>query len=239
MLRKSATALHTASRQLFKNKKAFAIMTAIYILLLTTVYAFFTTKEATRGQVVITLALALLAPLLFFVLQAGSASYTSDERLSVVNWIRSSWKLILISLPVIAVGILAAYTLNKLQTRLNVSSAAAAFSSVRYLLLGVIAPLVLIHLWIPTKRNGLRQTIRKSLGHLAAAFTPRSVLIYMAGFVVFALVPYGLLFKTTAIGGVWLQIGLFAARVFAAFALMLLGWIVTVGALSTMREMDA
>jgi hypothetical protein len=233
MLRKSASALHTAIRQLFRNKKALLIMTAIYGLLLASIYAFVSTKEATRTQVVITFALMVLAPLFFFVLQAGSTSYANDEPSTILSWVRNSWKLLVISLPVIAVGILFAYILNKVQSRLNVSNAAVVFTSIRYLLLGVILPLVLIHLWIPTNRDGLRHTIRKGLEHMLAAFSPRSVLIYMAGFVVFALLPYVLLFKTPAIGGVWAQIGIFAARLLGAFSLMLLGWIVTVGALST------
>jgi hypothetical protein len=67
--------------------------------------------------------------------------------------------------------------------------------------------------------------------HLARAFAPRSVLIYIAGFLIFGVAPYFLLFKTTSTKHAWLELSLLVARLVAVFALTLFGWAITVRAL--------
>jgi len=109
-------------------------------------------------------------------------------------------------------------------------------TSFRYLFFGVLAPLMLIHFWISASHDGLIKSCRGFLTDLARAFAARSLLIYMAGFVIFAVIPYFLLFRTTASSRAWLEIGLFAARLTAAFCLTLFGWIITVRSLSLAKE---
>ena len=259
MFRKSASAISNATLELFKHRSALAIMVALYALLLTCTYAFVTTREATATQVAITVALTLVAPLLFFTLQTAAATYSasrSSARL-ITNSVLNSWKLVVTSLPVIGISLLSIYLLNKVQGHFPapVSSAVDPYvmggsaevarpihwgsvmiTSLRYLFLGVLAPLMLIHFWISASQDGLIKSCRGFLTDLARAFAARSVLIYMAGFVIFAVVPYFLLFRTTTTTRAWLEIGLFAVRLTAAFCLTLFGWVITVRSLSLAKE---
>ena len=81
-------------------------------------------------------------------------------------------------------------------------------------------------------REGLGGAIRRIGTHLARAFAPQSVLIYIVGFVVFGVLPYLLLFKPTPTSKVWLEISLLVVRLGVVFALTLFGWVITVWALS-------
>ena len=79
-----------------------------------------------------------------------------------------------------------------------------------------------------TVHEGLGTAIKRIAGLLARAFAPRSVLIYVVGFLVFAVVPYYLLFRTTQTSHAWLELFLLVVRLIAVFALTLFGWVITV-----------
>lgn len=167
----------------------------------------------------------------------------------------SFWKLILISLPLIILAVLVAYLLGRAQNYFgqNVSDPAmsthalspttippparsinwrvALFSTIRYLSFGLILPLAAIHLWVATVRDGLGGAITRIAPLLSRAFAPQSVLIYIAGFLVFAVAPYFLLFKTTQSKHAWLELSFLVVRLVAVFALTLFGWTITVRAL--------
>ena len=168
----------------------------------------------------------------------------------------SFWKLILISLPLIVLAILIAYLLGRAQnyfgqninepaisTTHTLSSTAntpparpinwrvALFSTLRYLAFGLVLPLAAIHFWLATVRDGLGGALRKTATLLSRAFAPQSVLIYIAGFLVFAVAPYFLLFKTTQSRHAWLELSFLVARLLVVFALTLFGWTITVRAL--------
>jgi len=261
MFRESASAIFDAARRLFTNWQALALMSVIYALLLTTLYVFVTTKEATTIQVVVTVALAFATPILFFVLQTASINFAKagTGRRFMLSMIANCWKLFVVSLPVIAAIVLAVYLLNKVQTHLpgglasssphpNAIAASAqatkasthwagvALTSLRYLLLGLLGPLALMHLWISASEHGLIGTFRRVSTHLARAYAARSVLIYMTGFVIFAVAPYFILFETTTKTGAWREIALLSIRLIAVFCLTLLGWVITVGALSLAED---
>jgi len=165
------------------------------------------------------------------------------------------WKLFLITLPLIGLAMLVAYLLNKAQGRWGLapepvsttlrSLAAtnkpspqhiewrtALFSTIRYLAFGLLLPLLAIHLWVATVRDGLGGAIKKLATLLSRAFGPQSVLIYVVGFLIFAVAPYFLLFKTTQTNHAWLELFLLVARLAVVFALTLLGWTITVRALA-------
>jgi hypothetical protein len=258
MLRRSGVVVLKAVRELFANWRALGIVITIYALLLVTLYVLVMTKEATKFQVGVTIALVFAAPVLFFCLQSFVAGIGANQpaRRLIVEALQKAWKLFVVSIPVGAVVILTAYLLNKLQTRYGivpqqvgpvgtVSTAntkppihypALAITTVRYILLAVVAPLTLIHLWISTRRDGLIATFKGIRTHLTRAFGPESVLIYIAGFVVFAVLPYFILFKTTTSSRAWLDLGLLSARLVAVFLITLLGWLLTVRALSLSIE---
>ena len=105
-------------------------------------------------------------------------------------------------------------------------------TTLRYLVIGLLAPIALIHLWIATVREGLLSTIKGIRSLFSRAFAPQSVLIYIAGFLVFGVIPYLLVFKATPASKAWLELTLFVGRLCAVFAFTLFGWAITMSALA-------
>jgi hypothetical protein len=263
MLTETFQSIASAARNISRNWQPMLLIAIVYACLLVVLYFFVSVREASLAQVILTFALAIAAPLLFFILQAmiaGAAASETEELTSgtlVRKALNSFWKLLLITLPLIALAILIAYLLGKAQARfgttLNESAMevsrrasaanareaarpidwrAATLSTLRYLAFGLVLPLVAIHLWLATAQEGLGPAIRKLKTLLARAFAPQSVLIYVVGFLVFAVIPYFLLFKTIPTKHAWLEISLLVARLAIVFALTLLGWVMTVKAIS-------
>src|SRR6266508_197383 len=117
MLAETFQSIATATRQLLRNWASLLMVSAIYAALLATLYFFLAVKEASVAQVALTFALAIAAPLLFFELQAISLGCASKlkPRPLLKKSARDFWKLILISLPVIALAVLTFYLLNRIQ----------------------------------------------------------------------------------------------------------------------------
>jgi hypothetical protein len=258
MLTETFQSIAVAARTIFRNWPSTVLIATVYAALLAVLYFFVIIREATFVQVSLTFASAIVAPLLFFVLQAMIASETNE--LTAGSLLRRSltsfWKLILITLPLIALGILIVYLLGKAQNHFDASARdaaaalphrlssaanaheakpidwkAALLSTIRYLAFGLVLPLAAIHLWLATAREGLAPGIIKLRQHLARAFAPQSVLIYIAGFLIFGVAPYYLLFRTTQTKHAWLELSLLIARLVVVFVLTLFGWVVTVRAL--------
>jgi len=265
MLTETFSSIVTAVRRVFANWRALLLVAIVYVALLVALYFFVAVREASVAQVVLTFALALLAPILFFMLQAMIANGFSDaEAVSAgvvaKRGLTGFWKFIVITLPLIALAVLIVYLLAKYQSHLaSVPDSAtqlhpmassrshetarapinwkgAALSTIRYLALGLVLPLAAIHLWLATARDGLIAAIKRIGQLLARAFAPQSVLIYVVGFLVFAVAPYFLLFRTTPNKHAWLELVLLGVRVAAVFALTLLGWIVTVKAIALLTS---
>jgi len=264
MLTETFRSIITAVRNISRNWQPMLLIAIVYACLLVVLYFFVSVREASLAQVILTFALAIAAPLLFFILQAmiaGAAASETDELSSgalVRKAIGSFWKLVLITLPLIALAILISYLLGKAQARYGaplensalelprrVSNAATAreaarpidwraamLSTLRYLAFGVVLPLAAIQLWLATAQEGLGPAIKKMKTLLARAFAPQSVLIYVVGFVIFAVIPHFLLFKTIPTKHAWLDISIFIARLAVVFALTLFGWVMTVRAIS-------
>ena len=262
MLTETFRSIVTAARKVLANWRAMLLLAFVYAALLATLYFFVAVREASIVQVTLTFALAIAAPLLFFVLQSLVANQTDETSIGSLlrRSLRSFWKLVLISLPLIALAILVAYLLTKWQNHLAASldnSAnelsrslaetasgprtaaarpihwkAAMISTVRYLAFGLVLPLAAIHLWLATAHEGLGGALRKIRSHLARAFAPQSVLIYIAGFLIFGVAPYFLLFRTTQTKHAWIELFLLVGRLAVVFALTLFGWVITVRALA-------
>ena len=77
MYLQSITAIFSAARSLFRNRRALLLILAAYAGLLAAIYLFVSIREATISQLILTLVVVVAAPALFFVLQAVSVSYTS------------------------------------------------------------------------------------------------------------------------------------------------------------------
>lgn len=267
MLKQTFQSIAAAVRNVFSNWPSLLVTAIVYAALLAALYTFVVVREASVLQVVLTFVLALAAPLLFFWLQSLIVGGIADEHgTSVGHLLKRSlgdlWKIIVVTLPLLALTILIGYLLMKAQTRWGATipneaadlprrATAAArdgrpvdwknagLSTVRYLLFGLVLPLAAIHVWLVTARDGLAAAIKRAGGIFSRAFSPQSVLIYVLGFIVFGVIPYFILFKSTASSRAWLEVSLLATRLAIVFALTLLGWVITIKALSLSTEPPA
>lgn len=232
MFLQSIKAISLAARLLFKSRCMLALLLAVYAALLTAVYLIVSTREATIFQLVLTLILVFVAPALFFLLQAVSISYANGPTPSGVlrKAASDSLKLIVVSIPVFALAFLALYLLNKIQ------APATTATTLRYLLVGIVAPLLAIQLWVATSTGGLRSVWRSLKKVLTTTLAPQSVFVYACGFLIFAVAPYFLMIKTIPIERAWLEFSLLVLRLTISALLILLGWVTTVGALSILSR---
>lgn len=234
MFSQTIKAAVTAVRMLFKNRLTLVLLVGTYGALLFAGYLFVSTREATITQLLVTLGLIVVAPLLFFALQAVSVNYVSGP--GAAGLVRKSafdgLRLVAVSVPVIALTVLAFYGLGKIHSHQTIVVA------VRYLLVGVIAPLLAIQLWVVASRDGLRQLLRRVPQAMAKAFAPQSVFIYACGALLFAIAPYFLIFHTSQIERAWLEASLLAVRLVLSAFLILFGWVTTVGTLSLLNKSE-
>ncbi|MCA1592881.1 MAG: hypothetical protein LC754_09575 [Acidobacteria bacterium] len=261
MIKDALVAIGTAARMLVRSWGALGILSLLYLALLASLYLFFATREATAWQLAQTALWAVAAPLLFFILQAAVANFAQDTsrpgallKRSLADFI----KILLVSLPLIALAVLVVYLLNKLQARFPASEAAAGahaapvvypqkppptpmhwqdvvFPSLRLLLVGVLLPLAGVHLWLSVAGVGLVATLRKIHRVLARAFNAQSVFIYAVGLLVFGVIPYVLIFTRTPVKTSGVELMLFGIRLGLAFVFTLWGWIITFGALAKLE----
>ena len=64
------------------------------------------------------------------------------------------------------------------------------------------------------------------------AFAPETVLTYTIGLMLFAMLPYALLFAHLSVKGTRTDFALFTARLVLAFLFMILGWVLTITTLA-------
>jgi hypothetical protein len=252
-------AIGTAARRLFLNWRALLTLMLLYAVMLTSLYFFIAVREASVWQVLVTFLLAALIPSLFFVIQAIGVRYVeSDVRTKdLLRWsVRDFWKLLVVTVPLLLLAWLLACLFSKFQVNVPaiatgaganaaaarpaaVPTAAELFSwkevvltTLRFLIFGLVLPLLTIHLWIAAARRGLKGAFRNAGRVLAGALTPGAVLVYTIGLLLFGIIPYFLITTTYTRGGAWTQLTLLGARLLAASLFMLFGWLVTLGALS-------
>jgi hypothetical protein len=243
-------------RVLLRSWQVLIVLLLLYAAIIGAVYLFFATREATVGQLILSLSLALAAPVLFFVLQTMASRYISNNghvRSLALGGLRDFWKLLVISVvPIVIIGLIV-YLLAQINVTPDqtvstsalprppavkpspaVQWQAIAVASIQYLLLCLVLPLALIHLWIAAAIGGLKSAVTGSGRALGRALAPASVLTYAIGFLFFGVAPYFLLFSRTEVSSTWLDIVFFAGRMALAVLVSLLGWVITVGALSTL-----
>ena len=228
MYTRSFSAMFSAVRLLFKSWRVLLLLLLLWAGLLTAVYLFASTREATISQLVLTLVVIIAAPALFFVLQALSVTYAEgrrEKRLAI-----DCLRLVVVSLPVVGVTLLAVYGLGKVQTHVTV------VTTVRYLLIGVVAPMLTIQLWIATTKSGLRSLVNSLRSVILKTFAPQFVFVYACGFLLFAVIPYVLLQVGPLIERPWLELSVLVVRLTASALLILLGWVTTVGAMSILAR---
>jgi hypothetical protein len=124
MTKNVLASIFAAARDLLRSPRAFALLVALYLALIAACFFFITTREATVWQLIVTFASALLAPLLFFVVQAAGASYAVGERGAaglLRRTARSFGKVLLVSVPLVLLAVLSVYLLNKLEDRVKLT----------------------------------------------------------------------------------------------------------------------
>ncbi len=266
MIKEALIAIGQSARAVARGFGALAIMCVLYFALLACVYLFFVTREATTWQLVGTAVYAVAAPLLFFLLQAAMANFaqgTAGVGALVRRASADFAKILLISLPLIALAVLVVYLMDKLQARFPVSESASssahvssavypqttppapmhwqdvAFSSLRLLLLGLFLPLAGVQMWLSVAGVGLLATLKNLHRIIARAFSPRAVLVFAIGLFVFGVIPYVLIFTRTTVTNTWIELILFGCRLALAFVFTLWGWVITLGALARLNTSTA
>lgn len=124
MTKNVLASIFAAARDLVRSPRSLAVLAALYLALIAAVFFFITTREATLWQLFVTGASALLAPLLFFVVQAAAASYAVGHRGAgglLRRTARSFLKVLVVSIPFILLAVLSVYLLDKLERRAQLS----------------------------------------------------------------------------------------------------------------------
>jgi hypothetical protein len=251
-----------ATRELLTKPRALALLGALYAVLLATLYGFISTREATVSQVAITFVLLVLIPIEFFVLQAAILHQARTQKFHWPQIMRDAIKLIVITIPIVLLGFLLNYLLNKWQAHypapqplLTLPGArtptapqplhwpTVMFATVRLLLLGVALPLAAIHLWIEVAAQDLRSlfsggariVLQRIANAFARAFVFDSVLTFALGLIIFVLVPYAVLFLGRPPKGNKTDFAFFIIRLLLVFLFTLIGWIVT---LTTLAKLE-
>jgi hypothetical protein len=242
-----------AARRLFANWAALLISLLLYSALLGAVYLFFTIREATAAQVALNMVLPIAAVTLFFLIQAMGLSYTRigvGAAYLLKRSLGDCWRILLASLPLILIAWLIFYFFGRadqvfFSESITVESkamrwAAVAVHAVQILLLYVLLPLIAIHLWIATAREGLAAAFKGLKRVVTRALAPRSLLIYAAICAVFGASVYLLLFKTISFKSEWTELWAVGIKTALALLLTFIGWLLTLGSiaeLTTRREM--
>lgn len=236
-----------AVKELVTNIRALVLFVVLYALLLLSFYLFISTREATVWQVLVTYLFLILVPAQFFVLNATILDFARDSRFQWKRILRNTVRIVIITVPIIVVGWIVWLLLNKLQVKYPAPLAQIVltpgparpqpihwptliFSTVRFLMFGVALPLATIHLWIQATApdlSGVKAFFKRIGATLARAFSSESVLTYGLGLVLFALIPYAILFVPFTVKGTKTAFAVFVLRLVLAFVFMLLGWIVT------------
>lgn len=239
-------------RRTLTSARSLLIFIGLYALLLVSFYFFISTREATVWQVFVTYALLLLVPAEFFVLQAAILDFARERKFAVKNLLLSALKIAAVTIPVLIIGALLWWLMNKLQARFPAPPAPIVFpptpprsapthwptlliSTLRFVLFGIALPLAMIHLWIEASVCNVREsfaggakTIFGTIGRaLARAFSSESVFVYGVGLILFVLGPFLILLPRLTFTGAKTGFTLFIVQVVVAFLLMLIGWIVT------------
>lgn len=263
MIKESLNAVADSARATFRGWRGLLLPALLYFALLASPYLFFSTGQATAWQLAVSATTTVLTPLLLFVLLAATAHFALPEPKTFGALTRRSlrdfWKIFLLAIPVAALAVLAFYLLGRLQQYLpkveevprviNTTTGAerpaplhwqeALVSTLRILIFGVVLPLLAAHLWLSAARDGFVRTVKRIHRVTARAFAPRPVLVYAVGLFVFAALPYFVLYTRAPVSDGWGELFMFGLRLAFAFALTLLGWTITLGALARVTPGEA
>ncbi len=251
-----------AARAVLTTPRALILLGVLYAVLLATLYGFISIREATVSQVAITFVFLVLIPIEFFVLQAAILQHARRQKFNWPQILRDAIKLAVVTIPIILLGFLIAYLLNKWQahypapeplltapgTRTPPATQplhwpSVLFATARLLLLGVALPLAAVHLWIEVAAQdahssfsgGAKAVLLRVGNALVGAFAFDSVLTFALGLIIFVLAPYAILFLGHPPKGNKTDFAVFVTRLLFALLFTLIGWVVTLTTLARLE----
>ena len=245
-------------RSTVTNIGALTVFIMIYALLMTTFFRFIWIREATVWQVVWTYTFMILIPAEFFIFQAAIIDRVRDQKFRWGVILVDALKFFLATIPVLLLGWLIHYLLNKLQLRypapIIVSPNLAAgppksqpahwptllIASLRFLLIGIALPLTAIHLWIALAGGEMRawfaggaKGLFKRIGStVARGFGFESVFIQGLGLILWLIVPWIILGVLFSPKGYKASLALIVGQIALAFIFNFFGWVLTISALT-------
>ncbi len=250
MLKDVFTSIGAAARKLFTNFGAVLIAFLCYAALLLAGYLFVAiVGQATQLQVALSLVILPLAALIsFFLLQVIGLSYVRigvGAGYLLKRALKDFWKLLIVSLPLIAlvVGLwwLFGYLDKKFVADVEKPKRWVELSLMagRWLLLYLALPLLAIHCWMAAIRQGLGAAFKGIGRSIAAAFSPRSVLIYVLVLAACGALAWYSAFTETHVSSKWGEVWLAGARFGFSLLLIFVGWLLTLGAMAEMTTRRA
>jgi hypothetical protein len=129
MTKNVLAAIGASIRALLGHIPALFVLGVLYALFLAACYFFVTTREATTVQVLFTAVVALAIPVLFCALQAGCAGFAvgaDTPGATMRSAGKGFWKVLLVSLPLVAVIWGGVWVFGKAQARITARANAAA-----------------------------------------------------------------------------------------------------------------
>lgn len=245
-------------RTTLTNVGALIVFAIIYAILLATFFRFIWIREATVWQVFVTYAFMILIPAEFFIFQAAIIDRVRDQKFRWRAIVTDALKFFVATIPMLLVAWFVYYLLNKIAVRFpppvvqtlpvvpgppkpqTLHWPTLIFATLRFVLWGVALPLATIHLWIAVAGGEVRslfdggaKPFLKRIGSaVARAFASESVLIYALGLIVFFVLPYAVLFVPFSPKGNKTDFVMFILRLLLCFIFSLIGWVVTISALT-------
>jgi len=252
MIKDISHSIATAALRLFANWPALLISLSLYAALVGAIYLFFTIREATVTQVALNLTLPIVTVALFFMIQAMGLSYVRigvGAGYLLKRSLKDCWTILLASLPLILLAWLIVYLFGKADQTyftesLTAESKARALGAIavhalQIFLLQVFLPLIAIHLWIATVREGVAMAFKSFGRSVARALAPRSLLIYAVICAVFGAIVYFLLFRQATFKGPWTQLWAVGIKTALALLIAFIGWLLTLGSIAEMTARRA
>ena len=247
-MREALNDIAETARGLARNGRALVLFFVTYFALLATLTLFILTREATIKDVLVSMAMLIVVPALFFLLQAMCVTYevTVGAREVLKESVRILRRVFIVSIPFILLGFAMFMILGRIDARFSPSIQGqtlatlaregetwprVVLSTIRLVMFGIVFPLACIHMWIAVRAQDLQKVLRTIKPILSKAFALRSIETYVIGFGLFGILPYLLIIVRTPSERAWLEITLLSVRVLVALSLMLFGWVLTVGAL--------
>ncbi|MBP6822900.1 MAG: hypothetical protein KA368_15225 [Acidobacteria bacterium] len=250
MIKDVFTSIGAAAQKLFTNFGAVLIAFLCYAALLLAAYLFVAVVgQATQLQVVLSLVILPLAALIsFFLLQVIGLSYVRigvGAGYLLKRALKDFWKLLIVSLPLIVVAValwwLFGYLDKKFVADVEKPKRWLEMSLMvgRWLLLYLALPLLAIHCWMAAIRQGLGAAFKGVGRSIAAAFSPRSVLIYVVVLAVCGALAWFSAFTETHVSSKWGEVWLAGSRFAFSLLMIFVGWLLTLGAMAEMTTRRA